>query len=90
MFRFASPLYLLLLLLIPLLALLYLRREATSGWGTLSFSSLNLVAGLPRSSRMKWRHVLVVLRLSAVALLVFTLARPQNRPGKGDRQGPGD
>jgi Ca-activated chloride channel family protein len=77
MFRFASPFYLLLLLLIPVLAFLYLRREAVSKRGTLSFPSLNLVAGLPRSPRLSWRYVLVVFRLSAITLLVFTLAHPQ-------------
>ena len=82
MFRFASPFYLVLLLLIPVLAFLYLQREALSRRGTLSFPSLDLVTRLPRSPRLSWRHVLAVLRLSAIALLVFTLARPQTGQAK--------
>jgi Ca-activated chloride channel family protein len=89
MFRFASPFYLLLLLLTPVLAFLYLRREALSRRGTLSFPSLNLVAGLPRSPRLSWRHVLVVFRLSAIALLVFALARPQTGQAKEIVKGEG-
>jgi Ca-activated chloride channel family protein len=89
MFRFASPFFLLLLLLIPVLAFLYLRREAVSRQGTLSFPSLNLVTGLPHSPRLSWRHVLVVFRLSAIALLVFTLARPQTGRAKEIIKGEG-
>jgi Ca-activated chloride channel family protein len=89
MFRFASPFFLLLLLLIPGLAFFYLRREAASRWGTLSFPSLNLVAGLPRSPRLSWRHVLVVFRLSAITLLVFTLAHPQTGQAKEIIKGEG-
>jgi len=89
MFRFASPFYLLLLLLTPVLTFLYLRREALSRRGTLSFPSLNLVAGLPRSPRLIWRHVLVVFRLSAIALLVFALARPQTGQAKEIVKGEG-
>jgi Ca-activated chloride channel family protein len=89
MFRFASPFYLLLVLLIPVLAFLYLRREAVSKRGTLSFPSLNLVAGLPRSPRLSWRHVLAIFRLSAITLLVFTLARPQTGQAKEIIRGEG-
>ena len=89
MFRFASPFYLLLLLLIPVLAFLYLRREAISRRGTLSFPSLRLVVGLPHSPRLSWRHVLVVFRLLAIALLVSTLARPQTSRAKEIIQGEG-
>ena len=88
-FRFASPFYLLLLLLIPGLAFLYMRKEAIPRRGTLSFPSLNLVAGLPRSPRLSWRHVLVVFRLLALALLVFTLARPQTGRAKEIIRGEG-
>jgi Ca-activated chloride channel family protein len=89
MFRFASPFYLLLLLLTPVLTFLYLRREALSRRGTLSFPSLNLVAGLPRSPRLSWRHVLVVFRLSAIALLIFALAQPQTGQAKEIVKGEG-
>jgi Ca-activated chloride channel family protein len=89
MFRFAGPFYLLLLLLTPVLTFLYLRREARSKRGTLSFPSLNLVAGLPRSPRLSWRHVLVVFRLLAIALLVFALARPQTGQAKEIVKGEG-
>jgi len=55
----------------------------------LSFPSLNLVAGLPPSPRLSWRHVLVVFRLSAITLLVLTLARPQTGQAKEIIKGEG-
>jgi Ca-activated chloride channel family protein len=88
-FRFASPLFLLLLLLVPVLVFLYLRRETVSKGGSLSFSSLNLLAGLSYSSRLGWRHTVVIFRLVSITLLVFTLARPQTGQAKEIIKGEG-
>jgi Ca-activated chloride channel family protein len=74
MFRFADPLWLLALPLIPALALLHkrLRRPAT-----LRYSDLRLVHDLPRSTRLRLNWVPTALRLTALGLLAIALARPQ-------------
>jgi Ca-activated chloride channel family protein len=74
MFRFAHPLWLSALLLIPLLALLRRRRGQPA---TLQYSDLRLVQGLHRSARLQLRWALPALRLAALALLVLAIARPQ-------------
>ncbi len=74
MFRFAHPYWLLTLPLIPLLALLWRRRERPA---TLQYSDLRLVADLPHSARVRTRWVPMALRLLALALLIVGLARPQ-------------
>jgi Ca-activated chloride channel family protein len=74
MFRFAHPLWLLALLLIPLPALVRRKWERPA---TLQYSDLQLVNGLPRSARLRLRWVPVALRSAALALLVLAIARPQ-------------
>ncbi|GAB4310886.1 MAG: VWA domain-containing protein [Candidatus Sumerlaeia bacterium] len=74
--RFANPEYLLLLLTLPLLAVYYWRWEARRR-GALAYSSIRLVAPVRRSAALRWRALLPVLRLAALALLVIGLARPQ-------------
>jgi Ca-activated chloride channel family protein len=74
MFRFAHPLWLIALLVIPLLLLA--RRERNRG-ATLQYSDLNLMQGLPRSARLRARWVPSALRLAALALFVLAIARPQ-------------
>jgi Ca-activated chloride channel family protein len=74
MFRFADPIWLLALPLIPALALVQkrLRRPAT-----LRYSDLRLFRDLPRSTRLRLQWVPTALRLAALALLVIAIARPQ-------------
>jgi len=75
MFRFAHPLWLLGLLLIPgLLLVRRTRRQAA----TLQYSDLRLMQGLPQSARLRLRWIPTALRLGALALLVLALARPQS------------
>jgi len=74
MFRFAHPLWLITLLVIP--ALLLARRERGRA-ATLEYSDLSLMQGLPHSTRLRARWVPSALRLAALALLVITVARPQ-------------
>ncbi|MGD9101300.1 MAG: VWA domain-containing protein [Anaerolineae bacterium] len=75
MFRFAHPLWLLALLLLPLLVLTHWRRERPA---TLQYSDLQLVHGLPRSARLRLRWLPLALRLVALAFLVLAVARPQS------------
>ena len=74
MFRFAHPLWLLALLLPPLSLLIRWRRGQPA---TLQYSDLRMVQGLPHSARLRLRWVPSILRLTALALLVLAIARPQ-------------
>jgi Ca-activated chloride channel family protein len=74
MFRFAHPIWLLALPLIPLLVLV--RRERGRP-ATLQYSDLRLMQGLPRSARLRLRWLPPALRLAALTLLVLAIARPQ-------------
>jgi Ca-activated chloride channel homolog len=69
-----SPWVLLLLLLLPLLGWLMLRRKQTAA---VTFSSLNAVRNCPVSWRVRLRPFLVVARLVCLALLIIALARPR-------------
>ena len=74
MFRFAHPLWLLALFLIPLLLVIHRR------WGrpaTLQYSDVRLVHGLPRSARLRLRWLPLALRFAALAFLIVAIARPQ-------------
>lgn len=74
--RFADPLVLALLAVLPALAVLAIWRKRRSG-GALLFSALSLIPGARRAWRQRLRPVLLVLRVAALAMLVLALARPQ-------------
>jgi Ca-activated chloride channel family protein len=68
----ASPLWLLLLLALPILAWLHHRQGKRSGFGALTYSRL------PAGVRGAWRlHLPFYARLAAFACLALALARPQ-------------
>jgi Ca-activated chloride channel family protein len=73
MFHFASPGYLLLLLVLPPLAWLHLRRRRAS----VPHPSLTLFADLPVGRAPLARHGGLALRLLALALLAVALAGPR-------------
>ena len=75
-FRFESPWYLALLLLLPLLALwlLWFNRTKPS---TLRYANVKLAAQAARSWRVSLRPILPLLRLMVIALVIMALARPQ-------------
>ena len=78
MFRFATP-WLLILLLVPLvLALLPLVNRRRIRAATLQYSDLRLTNSLVPSLRQRARLILPVLRLAALVLLIFAVARPQS------------
>jgi Ca-activated chloride channel family protein len=76
-FRFANLPYLLLLLIVPVLAALYILSQQRARSGSLQYSSVGLVKGLPGSLRLQMRHILILFRLAAIALIILGLARPQ-------------
>lgn len=70
--RLHDPLALLLLVALPLLWRWARRRPPALG-----YSSLDLFRGTGGGARARWRRVLPVVRLAALALLIAALARPQ-------------
>lgn len=76
--HFAHPHFLwLLLLLIPLAAWYVVKQRNTHA--TMSLSTTEAFASLPRSWKQYLRYFLFALRLAAVACLIVVLARPQVR-----------
>lgn len=77
-FRFASPWYLLLLLLIPVwIVVLKIKKKGRSE-GTLRYSDVRNLKKVPRSWKLKFRPLLNALRFAALALLIVAMARPQS------------
>ena len=76
MFRFQDPICLLLLLVIPAILFLYIRKE-TRKKGSLRFPDVGAFRGIRPSRTLRWRHALVALRCVGLGLLILALARPQ-------------
>jgi len=88
-FQFAAPWLLMLVLIVPLLATRnFLNKKATLP-ATIKFSKTNLMQGMPTSWRIKLRPIGFVLRLIAITLAIFALARPQFVQGKETISGEG-
>ena len=75
-FEFADPAFLWLLLAVPALAWWYFARRMRRG-GSLVYSDLAAVRRADVRRGGRWRHVLPVLRMLAVAALVLAFARPR-------------
>ncbi|CAK8715566.1 MAG: Ca-activated chloride channel family protein [Candidatus Electronema aureum] len=73
-FRFAEPLLLWLLLLLPVLALMRSRSGAAPA---LIFSSVSAVKAIADSRKVSPGRLLAWLRLAAVGLLIIGMAKPQ-------------
>lgn len=73
MFRFHSPEYFLLLLLIPIFYLLTKRRKQS----VLRFSSLSEVKNLVTDSKFSIRHLIHMMKPLALILIIAAFARPQ-------------
>jgi len=67
-----------LFLIVPVLTAIYL-VWSRKRFGTLRFSSFQLLSDISRSSGMWRKHVLFALRLLAITLLILALMRPQER-----------
>ena len=74
--RFADPLYLLLLLLLPLLAYWYVVRGRRQV-GSLRYSSLAPIKRADTRHTGRYRHALFGLRVVALTALIVAFARPQ-------------
>jgi Ca-activated chloride channel family protein len=73
---FAYPAFLYLLLLLPVIGWWYWKKEYRFS-PDLTYSSLKIFSGLKPSLKERMRHVPVILRLLALALLIVAAARPQ-------------
>ncbi|MCR4290199.1 MAG: VWA domain-containing protein [Candidatus Scalindua sp.] len=65
----------LIIILVPLILANYIFRKDS---GNLRFSSLNYFKRIEQGSSVKYRHILIALRVLVIILLVFALARPQS------------
>ncbi len=74
--NFASPYYLWLFALLPLLVAYYIWRQRQGG-ASIRISSIDGVLKAPKTLRYWLRHVPFALRIGALALLIVALARPQ-------------
>lgn len=73
--QFASPLLLVLLVVLPLMWVV--RRRLMRRQGAIRMSSIVPAAGLPKSARLRTRWLPELLRAAALVLLIVALARPQ-------------
>lgn len=65
----------LIIILVPLILANYIFRKDS---GILRFSSLNYFKRIEQGSSVKYRHILIALRVLIIVLLVMALARPQS------------
>ncbi len=65
----------LIIILVPLILANYIFRKDS---GNLRFSSLSYFKRIEQGSSIKYRHILISLRVLAIILLVIALARPQS------------
>jgi len=74
---FLNPEYLFLLLLLIPVIVWYL-KEMNKSEASLQISSVQTLKDLPKTKRIKFRHLPFILRLLAVTMLIFAIARPQS------------
>ncbi|MEX2246958.1 MAG: VWA domain-containing protein [Dehalococcoidia bacterium] len=86
--RFASPYLLVLLALVPALAFAARWRRGDAS-AALRIGSAAAAAAVPRTWKLRLDLALIVLRLLAVALLVFAVARPQRGEAESVEAGEG-
>ncbi len=82
-FEFANPELLWLLLALPVLAILKSKSGRT---GSIIFSSVSIAKSAASSNRTWIGGFLIFLRLLALALIIFALARPQKGTGHTQRE----
>jgi len=79
MFRFAQPLFLLLLIIVPAMIYWYVQRHRSrKSNATLRYSNIGPFKASRSSALKKMRHSLFVFRVLVVILVIVALARPQS------------
>lgn len=79
--EFANPVYLYLLLIIPLLIVWYIFKNNKS-FAEIQFSSFSPFKNVKKTLKQRMYHLLFVLRLLVISLLIIVLARPQSSLSK--------
>ena len=79
--EFANPVYLYLLLIIPLLIVWYIFKNYKS-FAEIQFSSFSPFKNAKKTLKQRMYHLLFVLRLLVISLLIIVLARPQSSLSK--------
>lgn len=74
---FANPEYFYLLLMVPIMIYWWWKKEKNRQV-ELQVSSVRVFRSLPRSWRVRSRNILFILRMTAIVLLIASLARPQS------------
>lgn len=72
--RFANPIFLILLLIIPILVFDHFRRKKTS---TLKYSDISLIKDIKPSFWAKYHHLIFWLRLFVIIIVIIVISRPQ-------------
>jgi Ca-activated chloride channel family protein len=88
-FRFESPWFLALLLLVPVLAAWPLLAKRWSRPSGLRYADVKLAASAGPSWRIAFRPILAGLRILAVALIILAIARPQTGQARDIVKGEG-
>ncbi len=74
--RFANPLFLLMLLVIPVLVWFYIKREGKKK-ASIRFSSLDIINKVKPAEAGIVKHLFVIMRMLVIVLLILAFARPQ-------------
>lgn len=74
--KFANPLFLILLGIVPLMFWYYFSRDRVREAGIV-FSDVSMVKNIPPGFRVRYRNVPAVLTMAAVFIFILALARPQ-------------
>ena len=75
--RFANPIFLILLGLIPIFIWDYFRRQKTRE-ASIVFSDTSMARGIRPGFRVRYRYVPMVLRMIAIFIFILAIARPQS------------
>ncbi len=81
--QFAQPVFLFLLIIIPLMSVWYWFKHKSSN-SDIQFSDTSVFDKTPKSLRQRLFHGLFILRMLAVAFLILALARPQSHSSSQD------
>lgn len=73
-FRFESPIFLLLLLLIPFLVYYEFKIKKVP---SIKFSSIKVLKTVSNERKLSFKHLPIFLRLITITLLILTISRPQ-------------
>lgn len=80
-YQFANPEFFWLYLILPIMIIWYVFRNKKQH-ATFSYSAFEGLSHIPKTLKIRLRHLPFILRFFTVALLIFCLARPQSTSSK--------